>query len=162
MLSLYELNDYYYEALEMAVDQDTGEVIDSSLFHFLNEIREEKESKVLNIACLIKSLKAESQAIKEEKDNLNKRQKALENKADRLKYYIEINLAAGEKYKNSRAAISWRKSTSVLINKDPDMLPVEFQKIKIEADKKLLKQSLEDGQEIEGVELVKKNNLQIK
>lgn len=42
-LTFYDLNQLYYEALQSAVDPETGEIIDEDLFELLDEIQEEKE-----------------------------------------------------------------------------------------------------------------------
>ena len=161
-MRLYEINDLYEEAFSIAIDEETGEIKNNDFVNFLDEIDEEKEKKVLNIACFIKNIKAEASAIKAEKDKLAKRQKVCDNKAEHLKIYLQLNISEGEKYKDARAAISWRKSSSVFVNCDPETLPREYCKVRIEPHKELLKKILESGQEIEGVEIVTKNNLQVK
>jgi hypothetical protein len=121
-----------------------------------------KDEKVLNIACFIKSLLAEAEALKAEKKTLEQRARVANNKAESLKRYIQENIQEGEKFKDSRCAISWRSSTSVLVKTDPEMLPSEYQKITIEAKKADIKKALQAGQKIDGCELDEKENLQIK
>ena len=64
------------------IDQETGEIIDIDR---LNALEMERDKKISNVACWIKDLKAEAEAIKAEKQTLDKRQKAAENKAESLK-----------------------------------------------------------------------------
>lgn len=142
------------------VDQETGEVID---IEKLQALEMERDSKISGIACWIKNLKAEAEAIKAEKQNLAKRQQVAENKAESLKEYLSAYLN-GAKYKDARVSISYRKSTTVEIDEDVDLktLPEDCQKITIEPRKTVLKEKLEDGQEFDGVRLVENSNIQIR
>ena len=142
------------------VDQETGEVID---IEKLQALEMERDSKISGIACWIKNLKAEAEAIKAEKQNLTKRQQVAENKAESLKEYLSVYLN-GAKYKDARVSISYRKSTTVEIDENVDLrkLPEDCQKITIEPRKTVLKEKLEDGQEFDGVRLVENSNIQIR
>ena len=155
-MNLYEID----LAIEECVDQETGEVID---IEKLEALEMERDSKISGIACWIKNLKAEAEAVKVEKQNLAKRQQVAENKAESLKEYLTAYLN-GAKYKDARVSISYRKSTTVEIDEDVDLktLPEDCQKITIEPRKTVLKKKLEDGQEFDGVRLVENSNIQIR
>ena len=75
MRALYEIDN---EILS-CVDLETGEVIDTEK---LDALQMEREKKVEAVACWVKDLKAEAEAIKAEKQILADRQKAAENKAE--------------------------------------------------------------------------------
>lgn len=149
-MTLYEIDSKILEC----VDSETGEVIDEEK---LNQLEIERNSKISQVACWRKSLVAEAKAIKEEKMALAKRQQACENKANSLDKWIEYALN-GEKFKDARVSISYRKTESVQVE-DPTKLPVEFQKITIEPKKTELKEAIKSGQSFEGVTLEEKNNL---
>lgn len=155
-MNLYEIN----EEILKCVDEETGDIID---FERLSELEIEESDKISNIACWIKDLKAEAEAIKAEKQNLEKRQKSAENKMESLKNYLAGYLG-GRKFKDARCSISYRKSTSTVIDESLDLskLPTEYQKIKIEADKTAIKKALEAGTKIDGCVLVEKDNVIIK
>ena len=76
--------------------------------------------------------------------------------------YLEQFLEPGCKLKDARAAISWRKSEAVSCWADPQMLPPDFQRVKVEADLSAIKAALKDGQDVPGAELQTKQNIQIK
>jgi chaperonin cofactor prefoldin len=155
-MNLYEIN----EEILKCVDEETGDIID---FERLSELEIEESDKISNIACWIKDLKAEAEAIKAEKQNLEKRQKSAENKMESLKNYLAGYLG-GRKFKDARCSISYRKSTSTVIDESLDVstLPTEYQKIKIEADKTAIKKALEAGEKIDGCVLIEKDNVIIK
>lgn len=161
-MELYKLNEIYYNVFNRAIDTETGEILDDRLVEELELIKDAKELKVLNIACFIKSLLAESKGLKEEKKALETRARVCENKAAALKNYIQMNIREGEKIKDPRASLSWRKSTSVLIKCDIHDLPSIYQKIELSANKTEIKKSLQSGNDIAGCELHEKQNLQVK
>lgn len=154
MANLYEINNQILEC----VDLDTGEIIDMDK---LQELQMEFDQKVEGIACWIKNLLSEAKALKEEKDNLAERQKACENKAASLKEYLQTALG-GQKFKTPKVSISYRKSEQVQVD-DISKLGNEYLKFKEpEADKTKIKQDLKAGVQLAGVQLVEKQNIQIK
>jgi chaperonin cofactor prefoldin len=155
-VNLYEIED----AILDCVDQESGDIVD---IEKLEALEMERDAKISNIACWIKDLKAEAEAIKAEKQNLEKRQKSAENKMESLKNYLAGYLG-GRKFKDARCSISYRKSTSTVIDESLDVstLPTEYQKIKIEADKTAIKKALEAGEKIDGCVLIEKDNVIIK
>ena len=82
-MKLYDID----EKILACVDQETGEIIDEEA---LAGLQLEKDRKIEGIACWVKDLTAEAKALKEEADNLKKRQKAAENKAESLKKFYEL------------------------------------------------------------------------
>ena len=129
ILSLEKMDDDYVDTTE------TGEVISQEEFDQLNIDREEK---IEGICLWIKNLKAEAKAIKEEEENLAKRRKSLESKADSLTRFIS-RILMGSKFKTARASVSYRKSKSVNITGD---VPEEFLRVKTEPNKTAIKEYL--------------------
>ena len=142
------------------IDQETGEVIDLDR---LNALEMERDRKISNVACWIKDLKAEAEAIKAEKQALDKRQKAAENKAESLKTWLQ-NILQGEKFKDSRCAISYRKSERVDFadNFNFDTLPDYMKKVTVEPRKSEIKEFLKAGGEIDGVRIEENTSMTIK
>jgi hypothetical protein len=155
-MTIYEIE----QAILETVDQETGEVIDLDR---LNALEMERDKKISNVACWIKDLKAEAEAIKAEKQALEKRQKAAENKAESLKGWLS-GILQGEKFKDSRCAISYRRSERVDFsdNFNFDTLPDSMKKVTIEPKKTEIKNYLLTGATIEGVELVESSNIQVR
>lgn len=154
------MNLYEIEAEMLTCISEDGEVID---LEKLDALTMERNSKVSNIACWIKDLKAEAEAIKAEKQNLDKRQKVAENKAASLREYL-AGFLNGEKYKDARVSISYRKSTAVQIDEDMDIkrLPEEYLKVTVEPSKTAIKEALTNGVAVEGCTLIENNNIQIR
>ena len=146
-MSLYQINQQILSLEKMDddyVDTETGEIISQEEFDQLNIDREEK---IESICLWIKNLKAEAKAIKDEEENLAKRRKGLESKADSLTRFISRILMgskfktarAGSKFKTARASVSYRKSKSVNITGD---VPEEFLRVKTEPNKTAIKEYL--------------------
>ena len=150
-MTIYEID----QAIMECVDLETGEIIDTDK---LNELELERESKIEGVACWIKDLKAEAEALKNEKQALAERQKVAENKAESLKKWLAYALQ-GEKFKTTKCAISFRKSEAVevtdeglnnLMKEHDELLTYKAP----EPNKTKIKQALKDGLSVEGVQLI--------
>lgn len=160
-MTLYEINENIRQIIEtgFSVDEETGEIkFEEKDLEMLAIARDEK---VENLGLFIKELNAEAEAIKQEKMNLEKRQRAALKKADRLKDYLEAMLN-GDKFKTARLSISYRTSESLEV-KDISKVPQEYLRYSDpEVNKTDLKKAIKNGEVIEGVELISKTNIQIK
>lgn len=155
-MTLYEIE----EAMLECVDEETGDVIDIDK---LNDLEMERDRKISSIGCWIKDLKAEAEALKTEKQALEKRQMVAEHKVDSLKNYLQTYLNGG-KFKDSRISISYRTSKVVDIAEDLNVndLPDDYKRIKVEANRTAIKEALNNGVEIEGCSLVENTSMIIK
>jgi hypothetical protein len=169
-MNIYELDAEFTKTMDELLsvfDEETGEVTDIDRFEELKKaldgLAEERKQKISNVACWYKSLVAEANAIKEEKQKLAKRQAACENKAENLKKYLEYALQ-GEKFKDARVNITYRptKSVGFISDYDYSKLPPEFQKVTIEPKKTEIKKAIESGVEIPGAFIEEKVSTIIK
>lgn len=170
MANLYDISDSLEWLVEESVDTETGEILEGEdLTKRFDELDMALDLKIENIACFIKNLEAESEAIKAEKKKLEQRAKSAENKSNWLKRYLDTYLKATtkdiDKYKFStaRCALSYRKSQSVDVVNQTEV-PKEFIKTKIEesVDKTAVKNAIKSGKTVNGCQLVTNINLQIK
>ena len=159
-MTIYEINN----EIMNCVDMETGEVIDTNK---LNDLQMKRDAKIENVALWIKELKAEAEAIKNEKQALADRKRVAENKAESLKNWLAYALN-GEKFKTSKCSISYRNSESVevteegleaLMREHEDLLTYEAP----EPNKKAIKDAIKnDGLTVAGVQLVQKTSTIIK
>ena len=158
-MTIYEID----QAIMECVDLETGEIIDTEQ---LDKLQMERDTKLENVACWIKDLKAEAEALKNEKQALAERQKVAENKAESLKKWLAYALQ-GEKFKTTKCAISFRKSEAVevtdeglnnLMKEHDELLTYKAP----EPNKTAIKQALKDGLNVAGVQLVQNTSTIIK
>lgn len=159
-MKLYEIDNAILECIDM----ETGEVIDIDR---LNELQMERETKIENVACWIKDLKAEAEAIKAEKMALAKRQQVAENKAESLKNWLAYALD-GQKFKTARCAVSFMHTEAVEVTPEglenlmrggcDELLTYEQPK----PNKTAIKAALKDGLNVSGVQLVHNTSTIIK
>ena len=152
-MKLYEIQ----AEIENCVDYETGEIDVEKL----DALEEEKAEKIHNIGLWIKNLRAEVNALKEEKKTFDARIKAAENKANSLSNYLQ-NCLNGEKYKDVDLVVSYRKSTSVDLTDDFDSDDERFTSYDVKYNKTEIKKLLQSGEDIKGAVLVEKQNIQIK
>lgn len=160
-MNIFEFDRVIQDAIERAIDPETGEVVNEVALEGLEEIQMDRDTKIENSVMYIKDCNARADAIKQEIKVLQARAKTFENKAEATKNYLQAALN-GEKFESAKCKISYRKSESVSI--DPDaLIPSKFIKIREpEYDRIALKKALKAGEAIDGVQLIEKQNIQIK
>lgn len=113
-MKLYELASEY-EAFLSAIE--SGDIPEEAIADTLESIESEIEVKADNVACLLKGIDAEVEAIKAEETRLAERRKAKEKRRERIKEYLATTLIAMGKteVETARNRISFRKSEKTLI-----------------------------------------------
>ena len=167
MASLHDINARLRILLEngydeTCIDMETGEFDADRVASLIEELSLAREEKIDGIALYIEELGVIAAALKAKADELTKRAKVMENKAERLKDYLSVMLN-GEKYESTSCKISFRKTTSVVVV-DEYALPAEYftEKIERKPDKTAIKDAIKGGTVIPGAVLVEKNNIHIK
>ena len=141
---------------DMLIDEETGELI--TVAHALDALRMEREAKIENVACWVKNLSAEADAIREEENRLVKRRKAAETKAANLKTWILAAMTredgTTDKIKTGRVMVSVKKNPPSTVVDDA-LLPSTYKvaKITYQANKELIKRELLAGGEVPGAHL---------
>lgn len=157
-MKLYEIDNAIYEC----VNED-GEVIDPEK---LEELQMERDKKIEGVACWVKDLAAEANAIKEERCHLAERQRVAEKKVESLKKWLAFALQ-GEKFKTAKVAVSFWNTEAVEITPDglENLKAMRNDLLKYkepEPDKTAIKQALKSGLNVRGVQLVQNTSTIIK
>lgn len=157
----YFIDQRIEEALEEAIDPETGEIIDEDKLDEVTALQEEKQSAIEQIGLYYKDMIAAAAAVKEEKDKLAKKQKVLENRAESIKGYL-VKALKGEKLKTPRLSVSYRASETTEID-DEKAIPAEFFVIpEPKVDKQKINKALKRGEPVPGAYLKAHNNVIIK
>lgn len=140
----------------MLIDEETGELV--SVAQALDALRMEREAKLENVACWVKNLSAEADAIREEENRLAKRRKAAETKAANLKSWLLAAMTredgTTDKLKTGRVMVSVKRNPPSTVV-DDELLPSTYKvaKITYQANKELIKRELLAGGEVPGAHL---------
>ena len=141
---------------DMLIDEETGELV--SVAQALDALRMEREAKLENVACWVKNLSAEADAIREEENRLVKRRKAAETKAANLKSWLLAAMTredgTTDKLKTGRVMVSVKRNPPSTVVDDA-LLPSTYKvaKITYQANKELIKRELLAGGEVPGAHL---------
>lgn len=153
-MKLFEID----EALQECFDAETGEILDITRFE---DLQLEREQKLENIACWIKNLEADAEALKAQKMAFAERQKETENKAERLRNYLQYALQ-NTNFKTVNVEVKFRKTSKVEV---PDVYKLDENFLKYSeptADKTAIKKAIQDGQAVEGATLIENISMSIK
>jgi len=170
-MTLYEINQTYQEFFDKV---ESGEIPEEAVSDTLESLDGEFEDKADNIACYIKSLLSDAQAIKAESDSLLERAKAKKAKADRLTDYLyqAFKVRGKDKLETTRNVLKIRKSPpAVQIDDEAAFIDwaqgweetTPFTTIhKPTINKAAIKEALKAGEEIPHAKLVSGEKLTIK
>jgi hypothetical protein len=160
-MRLYEISESYYRWRDKVIEME-GEVSEE-LFEELEQIQSSLDDKMEAYGVIIKSLRAETEALKNEKDILERRIKKNNNIEESLIFRLSDTMQqfGKDKFQTTKVQLSFRKSKSVQIL-DEKLLPENFIKITKTPIKLEIKKALLDGLIVEGAELIENYNLQIK
>lgn len=152
------------QMLEESFDPETGEILEVD-----EKAAEELKVEIMNVGleklCKVRAnIMSYIDGLKVEKKRIDDRIKSQTSALERLESYIMAVHKLGGQPKSTAGSftISTRLSTSVQVDDcfdDPNYIKVEEVK---KVDKLAIKQALLAGFEVDGAQLVKKENLQVK
>lgn len=118
---IYRLDDQIEQALNNFYDHETGELLpwftEEDVCQIVKDISEDFDTKIDSITSEAKNLDAEAEALAEEIANLTERKRRVVNRRDRDKRLLAY-LLNGQKWKNGRHSISFRRSEEVVVDED--------------------------------------------
>lgn len=166
---IYPINEMIDRLLAEAVDEETGELLftDEELEEKIEALQMNFDDKIDSLACAVKNLKAEVSDIREEKLKLAKRQANVEKELERTKRFLAY-LLKGDKFKNGRHSISYRKSVEVVIDNDSFLTWAEQNAPELliqrepDPDKRAIKAAIEEGTLVRYASLRENNNIQVR
>lgn len=162
MSSIYTLNKDYAELSAMLEAAETEEEI-QAIQDTLEMINVSIEEKLENTGKFIKNTESDITGIKAEIERLTAMKKTKENFVERLKNNVEFALKEKglETLTVGTFKAGYRKSESVeIINLD--VIPADFTKVEIKADKTAIKKAIKAGEVVEGAEVRTNMNFYIK
>ena len=163
MRPLYEID----AAILAAVDQETGEILDTER---LDTLQMERERKLEGVALWVKDLNYEAQMVKEEADKLTARKRALDNKISALKMWLLMALE-GQKLKTPRCSVYQTHSQKLAVEDESELInaiqtldePERFLRFRApELKKDEIKKAIKDGWTFVGASLEDTESVVIK
>ena len=158
-MNLYDLTVAKLTILE-AVQELEGELT-PELEAQLTAAEVAVDEKLEGCCVVLKNLKALEDVHAAEIKRLTERKKNIEARYERLKEWVALN-APESGWSRGVHKLSWRKTKSVEVSIEAEKLPIEFSRMRFEANKTAIKEALESGAEIAGCRLVNGLSLQVK
>lgn len=164
-LTLFQIASEYRKITDVLMDTQSD---DQAIADTLEAERWPLEVKAQNYGFLIRNLQANATAMKEAEENMARRRKAAENRAqymlDRLKTGMEI--AGVTKLDFPEFSISIKKNPASVDIFEPGLIPAEFMSTPLPPplapDKTAIKKAIADGQDVPGAKLVQATRLEVK
>jgi len=162
MISLYEMAQQYEDmkAIAETFEDDTGIMQEA-----LDNIQDKIDTKAENIAKFIKSLEAERDCFKAERERLEKKERSINNKINWLKNYLlaELQKLNISKVKGKILSLVIKKNPVSVLVKDEKIIPENYFIINTtrQVSKTAIKEAIENGQVVPGAELTQTISLKI-
>lgn len=164
-MTIYELAAQYEDFARLVEDGDIPDEAIADTFALLDA---EFDDKADALACIIKELGAEAEAIKAQETALKERRQRKESRAEYLRGLLSESMKRLDKTKieTSRNVISFRKSTALVIADEEDFKARHRELCQVEEVVKIPKKDITDrlkaGEEISGAALETRQNLMIR
>lgn len=160
-----EMNTIFEQGFTERCINEDGEIDQSKVDEYLQELNVSFDTKVDNIVSYVKNLSVLVNALKEQEKTLAERRKAKEKKIESLKSYLSDALAVAgrDRFENAKHAVSFRNSQSVKVY-DEELLPTQYVITKLEKkpDLAAIKKAIKAGDEVGGAIVETHRNIQIK
>lgn len=151
-MNLYEMTEEIrnlYETLAEADAEDIDQIVSDAIEGI------EADKKVEGYCQVIKQLKADAEMLKAEKARIDRKKATAENAIERMRKALTDFMEAShqDKVKAGTFSVSMRETASVNILNELD-LPERFLIPQMpKADKKAIKEALDNGETVDGAEL---------
>jgi len=158
-MKLYELSSEYINLKEYLNLGDIEPTDEEKLKEQLSKITDAFNTKVENLGKVIREYEAESDTIDDELDRLSRRQKAISNKAEWLKNYLQVEMQTAnvDKVQGQILTISLQKSPPSCLILNESLVPQQFIKVIPETHQvskvDILKHFRETGEVPDGVSI---------
>lgn len=164
-LALYKLADQYVEAAQRMADLELDE---QTVADTLEGLAGEVEVKATNVAMFVRNLEVSAEAIKSAEADMAARRKAIENRAKRIRQYLQEQMARTgiTKIECPHFKLSIRSNPPAVVIDAEGQIPEEFMRQAPPPppapDKKALADALKSGREVPGCHLESGQRLEIK
>ena len=162
MFKLYELTEVYKNIWDLVGDDEQDL---TTLETALKQVEDNIEIKAENIAKLMKSIDADAEVIKIEEQRLAKRRKALENKREGMKSYLEAQLKemGVDKVQGTLISVRLQKNPPSVNVLNESLIPEKYWKTIVtkSLDKKSMLDDLKADVKIKGAEIKQEKSLRI-
>jgi len=164
-LSLYEISNDYLQALDAFTDPEADIPMEAAI-DTLEGIEGQLQDKAVNVAKFMQNLDATAKAIKEAEQQMARRRKAIENRAQWIKDYLKNNMEASgiTKIESPWFRLAVQKNPEAVEVFDEAALPDDFKTevVTVKIDKAAIKQVLRDGVHVPGAMLTQGTRLAIR
>lgn len=159
MQTLYELTEQYRELLELAEENDSSAFQDT-----LESLEDAIEDKAEKMAYVMQEIDGDIKLLGDEIKRLQGRKKSLESNLKRMKDYLldELEKLDKPKVKTARFTIYTQNNPESIEIENEELIPDRYKIPKYTIDRKGIKESLRNGQAIEGVRLTQTKGVRIK
>lgn len=164
-ITLYSLADEYQQAAHRLADLDLpDEVIADTLEGMAGAL----EVKATNVAMFARNLEASAEAIKQAESDMRSRRQAIENRAKRIRSYLQTQMERTgiTKIESPYFKLAIRDNPPCVVIDSEGSLPERFMRVP-EApppapDKKAIAEALKHGEDVPGAHLERGRRLEIK
>jgi hypothetical protein len=164
-LTLYELSEDYVKALDVLTDPE-AELPMEAVTDTLEGMELGFNEKAVNVTKFVRNLEATAQAIKQAEDEMARRRKTMEKRAQWLKDYVKgsMEVTGISKIESPWFRLAVQNNPESVEVFDETMIPDEFKSevVSVKIDKVAIRDALKRGDKIGGAQLVRTTRLSVR
>jgi hypothetical protein len=157
--NLFNINEEMFR-LHQQIEENGGDLT-PELEEQLTITEHDRESKCEGYVSVIRQLKSKSELLKSEAKRLLDAARTYDKSVERLEDNLLSSIVQLGNIKTNFVSISTRRNKSVEIADDVE-IPLQYQRVKIEANKTAIKEAIESGIDVPGATIVEKFSLLIR
>ena len=161
-MKLIDISKEFQALYDVASDSNDVE----TLTELYNSLETKLEDKADSTRVILSRLKSDSDFLTDEIKRLQQRKKSIETNMDNLKSLLmwTFQKTGIDKLKTAKATFYFASSKSLSISDNVDIskLPSEYVQVEHKANKKALKEAIENGVVLDGVTIIENESLRIR
>lgn len=164
-ITLYHLADEFLVASQKLADLDLDE---QTVADTLEGLQGELEVKATNVAMFARNLEATAEQIKQAESAMAARRRAIENRANRVREYLKVNMerTGVTKIESPYFKIAVRDNPPAVVIDMESQIPEGFMRLPepppLVPNKKLIAEAIKSGLHVPGAHLESSKRLEIK
>ena len=164
-MKLYEIASAYWQALDFLTDPEQDIPLEA-VNDTIEALEGDFDQKAVNIAAFARQMELEAEAIKAAEDAMDKRRRALENRAKWLREYVKYGMESigRKKITSPWFVLAVQRNPAAIEVFDENALPAEFKRqiIEYRIDKTAIKEAIGQGLDVPGARLANGTRLVIR
>ena len=160
MLTLYEIGQVYQNIMDLIIEGADEEALIQALEHIDDELEDKADAYI----TVIKKIEADIEMIRKEEKRLAEKRRSMDNSIKRMKENLESHmiLMDKKKFKTDKFSFNIQRNRPSLKIASEENIPEKFYRVEKKLNRRELLEEIQEGSEIDGVEVTQTESLRVR